>query len=32
MGDYILGREPELPLFDPNRFVKKHDSSATLSR
>lgn len=31
MGDYILGQEPELPLFDPYRFVEKHDSSATLS-
>lgn len=31
MGDYILGREPEMPLFDPNRFVEKHDSTSTLS-
>lgn len=31
MGDYILGREPELPLFDPIRFVEQHDSSATIS-
>jgi len=32
MGDLILDRETELPLFDPIRFVEQHDSSTTLSR
>jgi len=31
MGDYILGREPELPLFDPIRFVEKHEQASSRS-
>jgi glycine/D-amino acid oxidase-like deaminating enzyme len=32
MGDYILGHELELPLFDPIRFVQTHDPVAHPTR
>ena len=31
MGDYILGREPELPLFDPIRFLENHEQATSPS-
>ena len=31
MGDFMLDREPELPLFDPARFAMGHSSGETVS-